>query len=765
MQNFSLFLEVINKNKTMLSPIIYDFLKARGYPVGTPRTWADGLIRIKQANGKWKLKEGQRRKTKKKTAKKKIVRKKKTAAQKYKDVGEKIGGARKDLAVRRKKQLLSDKSLTVSPSDGQLLEEEGQLKTLLTRDRQFGNIKELYDLAITQGAEENPFIGYAKIAFVDALPAKPPDTKEGREAYLAMTRLVTASLEQITDLESLAKIQDELFKQLLSKPYNNAFSQVQWRQFSNNVRRDRSYISYNSSKYYTRKKYIGGIINDLFRYENNKNKPKEKHERTHIENDEERTTAIAMLDEYFSGRNKKKKVAGEEKPKNPKPSWNRRAQVGGRTAERVGPKIKSAYTSKQLKESFGFRGIEYGNWVKGETAKEHTHFAGMALEDLSRALGIPKKEISLNERLALSFGGRGKGGKRAAVAHYEPLKKAINITKEAGSGSLAHEWFHSLDNVLSGVYAKGEALDYLTDTGVEGGLGEDTQKLETSHRELIRNMLTGSAKPAFLTRKTILPIKFDAKEKNEKIRENWKELGTLATKMGKSFVWSWDRRQIPGSVSAGKEKQYEKIRALSNKLINISQTKYETHKADLNELIELVSKNYPDYLTVNWTRSSRKSANEKSQVFYEKYATHTQKPKEYIIRQSIKKKKYEGGLSNILACSRMLDQGKKVYWSKPIEIAARCFESYIHDKLQEKGEKNDYLVDSAISDESTSKWAKQWSHSIPPNSAPYPIGEERKRINEAFDDFFGALKENNAFQKSIAYLDMLEAKLLSRRAA
>ena len=55
----------------MLSSIIYDFLKGRGYPPGTPSTWADGLTRIKQADGKWKLKEGQRRKTKKKTAKKK----------------------------------------------------------------------------------------------------------------------------------------------------------------------------------------------------------------------------------------------------------------------------------------------------------------------------------------------------------------------------------------------------------------------------------------------------------------------------------------------------------------------------------------------------------------------------------------------------------------------------------------------------------------------------------------------------------------------
>ena len=413
----------------MLSPLIYEFLKARGFPVGQERIWKDGLIRVKQADGKWKLKEGQRHKVKKKTAKKK------TAAQKYKDVGEKIGGARKDLAALRKKLLLKDKSLTVSPADGKLLEEEGQLKTLLTRNRQFGSIKELYDLAITQGAEENPLIGYAKLAFVDALPAKPPYTKEGREAYIAMTRPVTASLEQITDLESLAKIQSELFDLLLRREtYSAVFSRVARGQFIRNIQ-GRRYISYDSPAFYTKKKYIGAIINDLFHYEQNKNKAEEYHDRTDIKNDEQKNTAIAMLDEYFSGSKKKSSSSSPsvgDKIKNPKPSWNRRAQVGNKIAERVGPKVKSAYTSKQLKESFGFRGIEYGNWVKGEAAKEHTHFAGMALEDLSRALGIPKKEISLNGRLALSFGGRGTGGKRAAVAHYEPLKKAINLTKEAG---------------------------------------------------------------------------------------------------------------------------------------------------------------------------------------------------------------------------------------------------------------------------------------------------------------------------------------------
>ena len=54
----------------MLAPIIYDFLKARGFSVGTVRTHGGKKV-VKQADGKWKPLKGQGRKTKKKTAEKK----------------------------------------------------------------------------------------------------------------------------------------------------------------------------------------------------------------------------------------------------------------------------------------------------------------------------------------------------------------------------------------------------------------------------------------------------------------------------------------------------------------------------------------------------------------------------------------------------------------------------------------------------------------------------------------------------------------------
>ena len=69
-----------------------------------------------------------------------------------------------------------------------------------------------------------------------------------------------------------------------------------------------------------------------------------------------------------------------------------------------------------------------------------------ALIDMAEILNLPPRAISLNGSLGLAFGSRERGGKNAPLAHYEPVKVVINLTKKNGAGSLAHEWFHALDN-------------------------------------------------------------------------------------------------------------------------------------------------------------------------------------------------------------------------------------------------------------------------------------------------------------------------------
>lgn len=104
-------------------------------------------------------------------------------------------------------------------------------------------------------------------------------------------------------------------------------------------------------------------------------------------------------------------------------------------------------TPDQFSTEFGFRGVEFGNWVnQGSNAKERQGMLNQAydaLMDLSTLIGIPPRAISLEGSLGLAFGSRGKGN---ASAHFEPDTLVINLTKTKGAGVLAHEWFHALDN-------------------------------------------------------------------------------------------------------------------------------------------------------------------------------------------------------------------------------------------------------------------------------------------------------------------------------
>jgi hypothetical protein len=68
------------------------------------------------------------------------------------------------------------------------------------------------------------------------------------------------------------------------------------------------------------------------------------------------------------------------------------------------------------------------------------------LMDLADVLKVPPQALSLNGSLGLAFGARGHGN---AKAHYEPTHVVINLTKTQGAGSLAHEWFHSVDDYFS----------------------------------------------------------------------------------------------------------------------------------------------------------------------------------------------------------------------------------------------------------------------------------------------------------------------------
>jgi hypothetical protein len=128
-------------------------------------------------------------------------------------------------------------------------------------------------------------------------------------------------------------------------------------------------------------------------------------------------------------------------------------------------------TPEQFAEAFGFRGVQFGNYVELARRQGDLNNAYDALMDLAGVLNIPPRALSLNGALGLAFGarGRGKQGKITPAAHYEPGHVVINLTKTKGAGSLAHEWWHALDNYFS--RARSDPEGYVSERPYERGDG------------------------------------------------------------------------------------------------------------------------------------------------------------------------------------------------------------------------------------------------------------------------------------------------------
>lgn len=95
--------------------------------------------------------------------------------------------------------------------------------------------------------------------------------------------------------------------------------------------------------------------------------------------------------------------------------------------------------SSILKE-YKLKGFEFGNWLSNNDRYDRLLACQKALTHLAGVVG--SRNIGLDYLVGIAFGAR---GKTKALAHYEPHFNMINITKEKGMGTLAHEYGHALD--------------------------------------------------------------------------------------------------------------------------------------------------------------------------------------------------------------------------------------------------------------------------------------------------------------------------------
>lgn len=96
---------------------------------------------------------------------------------------------------------------------------------------------------------------------------------------------------------------------------------------------------------------------------------------------------------------------------------------------------------KALIQEYKLHGFEFGRYVNNEDRYDFVLATKDSLRDL--AWMLKTDNLGVEYKIGIAFGARGKGGN--AKAHYEPLLNMINLTKNKGGQSMAHEYGHALD--------------------------------------------------------------------------------------------------------------------------------------------------------------------------------------------------------------------------------------------------------------------------------------------------------------------------------
>ena len=390
--------------------------------------------------------------------------------------------------------------------------------------------------------------------------------------------------------------------------------------------------------------------------------------------------------------------------------------------------------AERIRNDFGLKMVNFGQnkyMTQGDREHHLTQLEG-ALHDFSEALGVDPEALSFKGRLGISLGADGRG---KAAATYQPGRKAINLTKFSGGGCLAHEWGHAMDHIFSEIYkaesGKGATRkNYLSAAPEHPNLPEDLRTAMTA----VWNAITKHPNPEEAKRSHTAKVKAVSEELNKTITESNKQvrlirdiddkpktekerqdrLTHIKKNMGKY------QQQLDTALAKKKEREakgqkigmtgplHQQLRdlpywisGLQNKMTQLEGPDVLFSEDDAKRMGELSEKVEDMRLLIN--RQERALANWQ-RVKWDSSIYHVESN--------------EGG----------------EYWSRPTEMFARAFESFVSDEMIKHQNHNSYLVSGA-------------------QGVYYPRGEERTKINTAMRKLVDTLKSGKYFEKALRYLE------------
>ena len=384
-------------------------------------------------------------------------------------------------------------------------------------------------------------------------------------------------------------------------------------------------------------------------------------------------------------------------------------------------------TSDRLRETFGFKGVNFGNWMKGESPAKrrerqlHLNHTYDAFQDLAELLNMPPKALSLNGMLGLAIGAQG-NGRGSGAAHFVPGVNEINLTRAAGVGSLAHEWGHAMDHyfaVQAGDRFAKQEMPFITHA-IADGIASGTE-LRPEVLEAFKALHTAMTKRALTAEEM-------AKRLEQRQADALRRLNSWINPLRGEL----ERRAKPADkdrVLAEFDALAERIRAgdLGDGYVPARNARGGLRPvlADLRNLVKdatgrVPSKSDFEGLAINAEARAYAVANKSDAA-------------EHVPQMAA---------SNYAIEAMKLDKDKRAfgggnYWKLPTEMLARAFQSYALDRLAERNARNDYLTRPQM-DEATFKVAQEMG--LAEDGDRYPRGDERKAINEAFDTLTQTLR-------------------------
>ena len=375
------------------------------------------------------------------------------------------------------------------------------------------------------------------------------------------------------------------------------------------------------------------------------------------------------------------------------------------SVERVGPARRlegEDISSERLMNEFGFKGVNFGNWMKAPSARleaqMHLNHAYDSLHDLAEILHLPPRAMSLNGMLGLGIGAQGSG---AYAAHFVPGVNEVNLTRTKGAGSLTHEWGHGLDHFFATIAGLATVYEpFLTTHATLNPVKKETVFVDGKW-VVQEGQRFSNIRPEILEAFKSIVQAMDIREQTAEEAKTAQD-GHL-TRAEKSLDrWIVATRRDFGGMEPEFDAIAERIR-----------------RGDLGD--GYVAAGSTAFLSpaVVALRSLYKQKH--GRMYSLENSKGLQNCAEYAKRQrerfaQLEEPERAKVPTNYAVNAQRLDveKGGKPYWSTRLEKFARAFDAYVSDELDARGMQNGYLAHQGR------------------DGVSVPMGAEREAINKAF---------------------------------